>query len=382
MARLALTGARLFDGETFRDDHHLVVEGGRIVALVPGEPSRDMACRRLDGGILAPGFIDVQVNGGGGVLLNDDPSPQAMRRIAAAHRRFGTTTLLPTLITDKPERIRAAIEAAIAVDDASIIGLHLEGPHLDPARKGAHMAELMRPLGEADAALYADAAAKLGRLLITLAPRHASAQDVAALVGAGVVVSLGHAECTAAEADALFDAGARGVTHLFNAMSGLSARAPGLVGAALARGDVWAGIIADGHHVDVRLLRLALSGKAGPARAFLVTDAMSLVTTEAESFTLNGRVVRRDRTGSVPRLTLENGTLAGADVDMAASLRYLVEFVGIATADALRRATADPADFLGIGAERGRLVEGARADLVHLDTDLNPRSVWMAEDFR
>jgi N-acetylglucosamine-6-phosphate deacetylase len=381
MARLALTGARLFDGEAFRDDHHLVVEDGRIVALVPGEPARDMACRRPDGGILAPGFIDLQVNGGGGVLLNDDPSPDAMRRIAAAHRRFGTTTLLPTLITDTPERIRAAIEAAIAVDDPAILGLHLEGPHLDPARKGAHLPELMRPLGEADTALYANAAARLGRLVVTLAPCHASPQSVAALVRAGVVVSLGHAECTAAEADALFDAGARGVTHLFNAMSGLSARAPGLVGAALARGDVWAGIIADGHHVDARLLRLALSGKAGPARAFLVTDAMSLVGTEAEGFTLNGRIVRRDRTGSVPRLTLDDGTLAGADVDMATSLRYLVEIVGIATADALRRATADPADFLGIGAERGRLVEGARADLVHLDTDLNPRSVWMAEDF-
>lgn len=379
MNRVAITGARLFDGERFRDGHHLVVESGRIAAVQAGEPAPGIPTRRLDGGILSPGFIDVQVNGGGGILLNDDPSPAGLARIAEAHRPFGTTAMLPTLITDTKERTATAIAAASHGRIPGVVGLHLEGPHLDPAAKGAHLPSLMRPLDDDDVTFYAQARERLGVLLITLAPRQVGPESVRRLVEAGVIVSLGHAKCTAEEADRLFDAGARGVTHLFNAMSGLSHREPGLVGAALSRSDVWGGFIADGHHVDARALKVALNAKREPGRLFIVSDAMALVGSEKDTFLLNGRTVRRDRSGHCPKLTLEDGTLAGSDIDMASSVRFLVEQVGVPVEDALRRATADPADFLGMGSLRGRFVQGARADLVHLSPALEVRSVTMAE---
>jgi N-acetylglucosamine-6-phosphate deacetylase len=383
MARTAFTGARLFDGEAFRDGCHLVVEDGRVGAIVEGPPGPGVDLIRLDGGILSPGFVDAQVNGGGGVLFNDDPSPATIATIAAAHRRRGTTALLPTLITDDRVATTRAIAAAREAREANlpgIVGLHLEGPHLDPARKGAHLERYMRPVMADDVAAYAQAARALGTLLVTLAPRQATPEAVAALTAAGAIVSIGHADCTADAAEALFDAGARGVTHLYNAMSGLSHREPGLVGATLARGDVWAGIIADGHHVDPRALKIAFAAKPAPGRLFVVSDAMALVGSDRASFTLNGRTVRRDASGFCPRLTLDDGTLAGSDIDMAASVRFLVERVGLPLDDAMRRATADPADFLRIGDRYGRLRPGARADLVHLTVGLEPARIWMAEE--
>jgi len=383
MGSLAICGARLFDGERFHEDSHLVISDGCIVGITAGSPASNLPVKQLSGGILSPGFVDVQVNGGGGVMLNDAPSSNTMATIAKAHRRFGTTALLPTLITDSREKTIAAIDAAATAHDMhvpGVIGLHLEGPHLDPARKGAHLEKFMRPLLADDIAIYAEAAKRVGILLLTLAPAQTTPEAVAQLSAAGVIVSIGHAQATADEAEALFDAGARGVTHLFNAMSGLSHREPGLVGAALTRGDVWCGIIADGHHVDRRAIEVALAAKQGPGRVFLVTDAMALVGSEQKAFMLNGRQVRRTDGAFCPKLTLEDGTLAGSDIDMATSIRLLVKEAGVPIADALRRATADPADFLGIGTVRGRLVPGARADLVHLDDGMKVKNVWLAED--
>ncbi|MBO6540265.1 MAG: N-acetylglucosamine-6-phosphate deacetylase [Rhizobiaceae bacterium] len=378
MTLTAISGARLFDGIAFRDGHHLLVEDGRVAAIEPGEPAPGAELVRLEGGIVAPGFVDVQVNGGGGILLNDDPTPQGLHRIAEAHRSFGTTALLPTLITDTKERTLAAIEAVAATDIPGVVGLHLEGPHLDPARKGAHPAYLMRSLSDDDVALYAEARRRLGVLMITLSPAQASPEAVRKLVSAGVIVSLGHADCTADEADALFDAGAHGVTHLFNAMSGLSHREPGLVGAALARADVWGGIIADGHHVDPRVLTIALNAKQEPGRLFIVSDAMALVGSEADVFPLHGRTVCRDRSGFCPKLMLEDGTLAGSDIDMGSSVRFMVERMVVPVEDALRRATADPADFLGIGHMCGRFAQGSRSDFVHLSDSLLVQGVWLS----
>jgi N-acetylglucosamine-6-phosphate deacetylase len=380
MTRIAFTGARIFDGERLLDHHHLVVDSGRIVSIGAGEPEVGAEIRRLDGGILSPGFIDVQVNGGGGILLNDEPTREGMARIAAAHRPFGTTALLPTLITDTPEQTKAVLDAASAGPIPGVAGIHLEGPHLDPDRKGAHLAELMYPVGDREIALYSRAAALMGTLVVTLAANQASPATVRALTDGGVIVSIGHSECTANEAEALFDAGARGVTHLYNAMSALGHRQPGLVGAALSRDDVWGGIICDGHHVDPRALKIAFRAKGTPGRLFVVTDAMALVGSDRETFTLNGRQVKRDASGYCPRLTLDDGTLAGSDIDMASSLRFLIEKLGMPLEDVLRRATADPADFLRQGKKRGRLVAGARADLVHLSGEIHVRSVWLAED--
>lgn len=379
-SRTVFEGAVPFDGVRLRPGHVLVVEGGRVAGLVPAPGPAEARRIALDGGILAPGFIDVQVNGGGGVMLNDAPTPATMRRIARAHRPLGTLALLPTLITDRPETLRAAIEAA-AARPPGVIGLHLEGPHLAPARRGAHLADLMRPMTDDDVALYLAARPRVGVLLLTVAAEMVRPGQVRRLARGGVIVSLGHSDCTAAEAEALFEAGARGATHLFNAMSGLGHRTPGLAAAVLGRPGAWAGMIADGHHVDDRLLRLALAAKRGPGRLFLVSDAMATVGGTAEGFTLNGREVRlaAGQGGALPRLTLADGTLAGAAISLADALGHAVRALGLPREDALRRVTADPAAFLGIAARRGRLRPGAVADLVHLSDNLSVRAVWQAE---
>lgn len=374
-------GARLFDGERFHDRHALVLEAGRVRAIVPEAEVADAGgLIRLSGGVLAPGFIDVQVNGGGGRMLNDEPTAETMSVMAAAHRRFGTTGLLPTLITDTPAVTQAAIEATAEAcrADPAILGLHLEGPHLAPVRRGAHLAELMRPLGEDDLETLCAAAEALPVLHITLAAEQAAPSQVARLVEAGATVSLGHTDCTSAEAQALFDAGARGVTHLFNAMSGLSHRAPGMVGAALDAGPVWCGIIADGHHVDPLALRVALRAKRAPGRLFFVTDAMALTGSDLDRFKINGREVRREPGTLCGRLVLDDGTLAGSDLDMASAVRFGTTHLELALEEALKMASAYPALYLGLEAERGFLRPGARGDIVHLDEALNVRQVWSA----
>lgn len=379
MTRQALTGARIFDGTRFHEASTLLISDGRIEAIVPaGETVGDCERINLDGGILAPGFIDAQANGGGGRMLNDEPSPQSMFMIAEGHRPFGTTSLLPTLITDAEGTVEKAIGSAVEAvrPDRGVAGLHLEGPHLAPSRKGTHLAKYMRPLAAADAELMSAAANEIGTLVVTLAAEQVTPAQVGQLSRAGVIVCLGHTDADAARAQQLFDAGARGVTHLFNAMSGLGHRQPGLVGAALDHPDVWGGIIADGHHVDPLALRVALRAKRGPGRLFFVTDAMSLVGQERDHFTLNGRTIWRKQGGYCSRLALEDGTLAGSDLDMASAVRFGLSYLDLSLAEALRMASAYPADFLRLN-DRGRLMQGMRADLVHLGEDLQVRQTWL-----
>jgi N-acetylglucosamine-6-phosphate deacetylase len=380
MAQKALFGARIFDGNDFHDDCALIVAGNWIGGIVPvADMPVDAEPVALGDGVLAPGFIDAQINGGGGRMLNDDPSPETMFAILSAHRPYGTTTIMPTLITDETSVRNRALESK---DDAvradrGVAGLHLEGPHLAPARKGVHRAELMRPMSEDDIGTYVAAAGGAGRLMITVAAEQVTPDQVKILTEAGVIVSIGHSDTDADTALCLFEAGARGVTHLFNAMSGLGSRAPGLVGAALDCPEVWAGIIADGFHIDPRTLRIALRAKGtrGQGRLFFVTDAMSLVGQEADEFILGGRTVRRERTGFCPRLTLKDGTLAGSDLDMASAVRFGVTHLDLPLDEALRMAAAYPADFLRLS-DRGRLLPGLRADIVHLDNDLFVRETW------
>jgi N-acetylglucosamine-6-phosphate deacetylase len=373
-------GARIFDGDRFHDDSALVTGNGRVQAIAAANNAPEGATVvRLNGGVLSPGFIDVQVNGGGGRMLNDEPSAESMYMIAEGHRPYGTTALLPTLITDVAAATTAAIEAAIEAvkADRGIAGLHLEGPHLAPARKGAHLAELMRPVEDSDVRTFIRAREAIGTLLVTMAAEQVTERQVQALAEGGVIVSIGHSDCTADEADRRFDAGARGVTHLFNAMSQLGHRMPGLAGAAIDHPGPWCGIIADGHHVDPRALRIALRAKRGEGRLFFVTDAMSLVGTDLPSFTLNGRTVYRTKGGFCSKLTLEDGTLAGSDVDMASTIRYGVNVLELPLGEALRMATSYPARFLRL-ADRGHLTPGARADLVHINDNIEATATWLA----
>ena len=366
MTRTTFTGARVFDGSTLYEGHALVVEEGLIAAILPeGEVPSGGRRIALEGGILMPGFVDLQANGGGGVMFNDETTVEGLRCMAEAHASTGTLTILPTLITDTAERTRAAIEAvARAVENGvpGIAGLHLEGPHLEVTRKGAHDAALIRPMTDADEVMLCAAAARLPTLKLTVAPEAVTSAQIARLTRSGALVSLGHTDCSYDAARGAFAAGARCVTHLFNAMSPLKHREPGLVGAALDSGGVHVGIIADGVHVHPAALRVAMAAKVGAGEMFLVTDAMATLASELREFRLNGRRVLRDN----QRLTLEDGTLAGADLEMPRALRVAMTEGGVPEAKALAMATSIPARLLTGGAHRGALRVGAKAVAIHL----------------
>lgn len=369
----ALTGARVFDGEAFHDGLAVVVEGRCIADVLPDNTLETGVFRvALAGGILTPGFIDVQVNGGGGALLNESPSVDVVRTIATAHRRFGTTGMLPTVITDEPEIIRSAILAVREGREeglANVLGIHIEGPFLDTARKGAHDAKYIRGLTQADIGMFAGAAC--GTVMLTVAPNRLAATDIAKLASLGVLVSLGHSNATFEEAQGALSAGATSFTHLFNAMSQLTGREPGMVGAALVSGGHFMGLIADGHHVHDAALQLAFAA-ASYDRFMLVSDAMPPAADGPESFKLQGRTVRRVN----GRLELEDGTLAGSNLTMDAAVRYCTAKLSVPLASALQMASRNPARFLG-RADLGVVKSGALASLVHLDGQLNVLQTWV-----
>ena len=373
--RQVFFGARLFDGLTMRDDCAVVVEGGAVVAVTPtAERPRGGEQIDLAGGVLSPGLVDWQVNGGGGVLFNATPTPEALAAIAAALRRSGVTAILPTVITDSPAVLVAALAAAGEAARATpgVLGVHVEGPFIDPRRKGVHLAEFIRPMRERDCDQLV--AAKAGAMVVTLAPSAAAPALIASLAAAGIVVSLGHAEATAEEARAAFAAGARAVTHLFNAMSQLGSRAPGLVGAALADPAIVCGLIADGHHVHPAALRAAINAK-GAGGIALISDAMPPAAGGPPVFTLQGRRMRRD--GFAPDRRLRHARRR-RDHSCSTRVRYVVDALGLPLADALRMATSTPARLLGREGRIGAVAPGARADLIHLDDDLTLRGVWLA----
>lgn len=376
MSLAALIAPRLFNGESFVDGHAVLVEGEVILGLVPrSDVPSHAALTTLPTGLLVPGFVDAQVNGGGGFLFNQSPNLPTLEGLVAAHRRHGSTALLPTYITDTAEGMSAAIAAArraIAEGVPGVAGIHLEGPFLSVARKGAHDPALIRPLTDADVDLILGSG--IETVLLTVAPENAPLPLIRRLADGGVIVSLGHSDTSYEAAMAAADAGATGVTHLFNAMSPLQGRQPGVTGAALDHGGLWVGLIADGLHVHPAALSLALRAKKAPGRLFLVSDAMPTAGDANDVFYLNGRKVTR-RNGA---LTLDDGTLAGSDLTMDAALRYAVGHLGVDLGEALRMASLYPAQFLRLDGHRGRLAPRYRADIVHLDEHLAPRGVWVA----
>lgn len=369
MGRMILTGARLFDGAGCHDGQALVIEGNRIAAILPAQDAPAGERIDLGGGLLAPGLIDLQVNGGGGVMLTGDDPLAEIATICAAHAGLGTTGLLPTLITTSARQTRAVLAAGVAAVGRApgFLGLHLEGPHLDPKRPGCHPAEHIRPMTEDDLLTLCEARAGLPALMLTVAPASVTPDQIARLTEAGVVVALGHADCSFAQAQAAFDAGARGVTHLFNAMSQLGSREPGLVGAALSL-PFACGLIADGIHVSAESARLA--ARLAGERIFLVSDAMAVAGTDLTGFDLAGQRIHRANHS----LRTENDTLAGADLSLPDAMRFCVEVLGLPPEQALTMATARPAAL--IGSNRGRIAPGLPADLVHLTDDWELTRVW------
>lgn len=369
----ALVNARvLVDGEIVAG-RAVLIDGSRIAAAVAAD-CIPADCEIIDvgGGILAPGFIDIQVNGGGDRLFNDDPSIETIAAIGAAHRKFGTTGILPTLISDDFATTVAAMEAAraaIAAGVPGVLGVHIEGPFLNPKRKGIHDAARLRAISSNDIALLSRPIG--GKTMVTLAPEIVPCEAIRALADAGVIVCAGHTQANADQVAAALDNGLSGFTHLFNAMSQLTPREPGVVGAALLDENSRCGIIVDGHHVDPRVLKLAL--RAAPLRKFmLVTDAMPSVGGR-KAFVLDGQQIAVVD----GKCSNADGTIAGSDLDMASAVRNAVELLDLSLADALAMASTHPAAFLGLDHEFGRIAPGYRADLVLLDDDLNALQTWI-----
>jgi N-acetylglucosamine-6-phosphate deacetylase len=375
--KTVLRNARILAGDDFRDDLAIVIESGRITALISdAAPMLGQADEQVDlgGGWLLPGFIDAQVNGGGGVLFNNRPDVATLRTLAQAHRRFGTTGLLPTLISDDVQVMRAAIAAtrqAISEGVPGVLGIHLEGPYIAPARKGTHDQAKFRVPDAAEIALAASL--DNGVTLLTLAPERVPLESIRALVERGVVVAAGHTAASYEEARAGLEAGIRGFTHLYNAMSPLTGREPGAVGAALEDRDSWVGIIADGVHVHPASLRVALAAKPR-GKVMLVTDAMPPVGADDPSYELYGEVITA--VDAVVRNAA--GSLAGSALDMATAVRNSVQLLGVSLAEAARMASTYPAQFLNLDDRYGHIAEGHHADLVLLDDALQVRSTWIA----
>jgi len=368
-----INGRVLTDGG-FKEGLTVLTGSGHISSVTGDRVGRSANLQRidLDGKLLLPGFVDTQVNGGGGVLFNDRPTVEAIDEIGKVHRRFGTTAFLPTLVSDDLEVVADAIAAtrdAIAAGVPGVLGIHIEGPFLNEARKGVHDASKIRYLDED--AFHLLTRSTGGKTLLTLAPEKTTPRVIRALADAGVIVSAGHSNATYAEVRQALDNGLTGFTHLFNAMSPMTVREPGVVGAALEDPDSWCSIIVDGHHVDPVVLRLALRCKR-PDRFVLVTDAMPSVGAEQTSFSLLGRTITvRDGV-----CVAEDGTLAGSNLDMATAVRNAVRLLHIGTADAIRMASTYPADLLGLSHACGRIAPGYPANLLIADDELNVLEIW------
>lgn len=370
----ALTNATVHTGRAVLSDSAVLIEDGRIADILPnGALPPDARKIDLAGGALAPGFIDLQVNGGGGLLFNNDPTPETIATIGRAHRAFGTTGFLPTFVTGEPALMARAISAVKAAMDQKVpgvLGIHLEGPHLNAAKRGVHDPRFIRPPQEAD--LDALCALKTGETLITLAPECVSAGFIRALVTRGARVSAGHTTADHATLEAAIAEGLTGFTHLFNAMGPLGSREPGAVGTALADDATWCGIIVDGHHVHPAVVHMAWHAKPS-GRLFLVTDAMPPVGTDMTRFQLGEQSIAVEN----GRCVTDDGRLAGSALDMASAVRNAVAEVGIPLDEALRMASAYPAAFLGLDGERGHIAPGYRADLVLLDNEQRTIATWI-----
>lgn len=376
MTRCAYIDGRILGDAGWVDGHALIVDGGKIAAIVPQDTlPADLARQGVAGQFIVPGFIDLQVNGGGGVLFNDAPNVDAVAAIAAAHHPYGTTALLPTLISDDLPTIAAgvgAVETAIARGTPGVVGIHIEGPFVNPARRGIHDAAKISALD--DAGIAAVSALQNGATLVTLAPEECSIDQIAALATRGVTLAAGHSEADFATASAAFAHGVTGVTHLFNAMRQIMPREPGLVGAALANPATWCCIIVDGKHVHPANFRLAIAAKGGTDRFILVTDAMPTVGSAEKSFMLGGKLMRV--IDGVCQA--DDGTLAGSDLDMAGAVRGAVEMLGLSLEDAVRMASINPARFMGLDGQRGSLTVGKAADFVLLDDGLAVTATYIA----
>lgn len=375
----ALINGQIFTGENLLADHAVIIDGGSIAAIQPQSqlPAHISTTHDLKGATLVPGFIDLQVNGGGGVMLNNAPTVDTIRRIGAAHSRYGTTGFLPTLITDSFEIMREAIAAvsqAIEERVPGVLGIHLEGPFLCEEKKGAHDAKKFCPIDEQGLDIISSL--NRGKTLITIAPELTTTEMIGRIVERGVIICAGHSGADYDQTRAALAAGVSGFTHLYNAMTPLLSRNPGMVGAALADEHSWFSIIADGYHMHPVAFKVAVAAKQRGG-AILVTDAMATVgmdeSAKGKSFVLNGQTIWEEH----GRLSNAAGTLAGSDLDMLSAVKNAVEFAGIDWLEAVRMASLYPARALGLDHRLGYIKPGFRANFIALDAQMDITHSWI-----
>jgi N-acetylglucosamine-6-phosphate deacetylase len=375
--RHAVAADSVFDGITVRHNSAVLIEGQQIVGVASrkGLPE-DLPVKELPEGVwLAPGFVDVQVNGGGDKSFNNDTTPAAIAAIGAAHRQFGTTSFLPTLITDTDEKMKQAIAAVQTAMKTlpGVLGIHLEGPFLSKEKPGIHNPEMIRAVDAHHLKLLQSL--KGGTTLVTCAPECVSGTFITELVNGGVKVSLGHSMATYEETKQAISDGLSGFTHLFNAMRPMASREPGPIAAALEAAGCWYGLIVDGEHVSIPMLKFALRGAGSP---MLVTDAMPPVGGSKASFTLYGNEIVVEN----GRCATNDGKLAGSVIDMATAVWNCVRYLDVTLTEALTYASLSPARFLGLGDQLGRIAPGFRADLVALEPDeVKIVGTWLAGEY-
>lgn len=373
MSRLALINFHAFVDDRWQDDLALLIDDGLIRDIVKiGAIDSQIPQQDCHGHILAPGFIDTQVNGGGGLMFNQAPTLNTLDVIRRAHWSGGTTAMLPTLITDNDKSMASAVDAvAQAIESLDgIVGIHLEGPHLSIERKGVHDPAEIRPFSAHTESLLSHIPAH--HYLLTLAPENAPVGLITKLNRMGIRVSAGHTAATYAQTRAALDEGLCCFTHLHNAMSPLGSREPGVVGAALEDADSYMGIIIDGFHIHPTTAKLSIQSKTN-GKTMLVTDAMATVGSDAESFELYGQTIY----ATDGRCATADGTLAGSALDMISAVRNSVTTLDIPLEEALRMASQYPAEFMGIDDTRGHLRAGYRADLVLMDADMALQQTWL-----
>ncbi|MGI9287431.1 MAG: N-acetylglucosamine-6-phosphate deacetylase [Pseudomonadales bacterium] len=371
----ALVNGQIFTGDAVLSDQAAIIADAKVTTICPAHQIPAEVEQRFDlaGGLLLPGFVDLQVNGGGGALFNDAPSVETIATIAEAHRDYGTSGFLPTLISDDFDTMRAAI---LAVDESieqgvpGVLGVHLEGPFLNPQRKGAHNADKFRYIDEEAIELLTSL--QRGKTLITIAPELTTTETIRRLVGAGVLVSGGHSAASYAETRSALDAGLSSFTHLFNAMSQLGNREPGMLGAALEDEHSYCGIIVDGYHVHAAALRVALAAKP-KGKIFLVTDAMPTVGTTGNTFVLNGETIHSDN----GRFVNSDGTLAGSDLNMLDAVRNSIKMLDVNWQEAVRMASSYPARYLGMEERVGYIKPGQQANFVLVDENFDFVAMWI-----
>jgi N-acetylglucosamine-6-phosphate deacetylase len=371
----ALSNGKIFTGSEWLNQCAIIIEHEKIIALCHENNLPKNIDLRIDlkEQRLIPGLIDTQVNGGGGVLFNDAPSLVTLRTMGAAHRQYGTTGFYPTLISDDldvMEKAIAAVAHAIAVKIPGVLGIHLEGPFLNPERKGVHNAEKFKIIDETAFQLLSSL--KVGKTLITIAPELTTPEIISRLVNAGIIVAAGHSAANYDQTQIALNAGLSSFTHLFNAMTPLTSREPGMVGAALASENAWCGIIVDGFHVHPATVKIAQAAKT-KGKMILVTDAMPSVGASDKSFMLNGEIIRSEK----GRLATANGTLAGSDLNMLAAIKNAVEMVGIKLDEAIRMASTYPAAMMGIANKYGAISVGHNASMILIDENYKLMRSWI-----